>query len=56
VAVTPDGSQVWVGNNLTGNISVINPATDTVSATISGGSGTATLLAAPLGIAFSKAG
>src|SRR5580693_5901214 len=56
VAVTPDGSQVWVGNNLTGNISVINPASDTVSATISGGSGTATLLAAPLGIAFTKAG
>jgi YVTN family beta-propeller protein len=45
-----------VGNNLTGNISVINPATDTVSATISGGSGTATLLAAPLGIAFTTAG
>ena len=56
VAVTPDGSQVWVGNNLTGNITVINPPTDTVSATISGGSGTATLLAAPLGIAFAPAG
>ena len=43
-----------MGNNLTGNITVINPPTDTVSATISGGSGTATLLAAPLGIAFAR--
>ena len=45
-----------MGNNLIGNISVINPATDTVSATISSAYGTATLLAAPLGIAFTKAG
>jgi YVTN family beta-propeller protein len=56
VAVTPDGRQVWVGNDLSGNITVINPATNTVSTTISGGSGTATLLAGPLGIAFTKAG
>ena len=56
VAVTPDGSQVWVGNDLSGNISVISPATNTVTTTISGGSGTATLLAGPLGIAFTKAG
>ena len=56
VAVTPDGRQVWVGNDLSGNITVINPATNTVTTTISGGSGTATLLAGPLGIAFTKAG
>lgn len=55
VAVTPDGSQVWIGNNLSGNISVINPATNAVTSTISGGAGTATLDAAPLAIAFTKA-
>jgi YVTN family beta-propeller protein len=54
--VNRDGSQVWVGNDLSGNITVINPATNTVTTTISGGSGTATLLAAPLAIAFTKAG
>jgi len=55
--VNRDGSQVWVGNDLSGNITVINPATNTVTTTISGGgSGTATLLAAPLSIAFTKAG
>jgi YVTN family beta-propeller protein len=52
VAVTPDGSQVWVGNMLTGNVTVINPATNTVSGTISAGSGTATLNAEPFSIAF----
>ena len=52
VAVTPDGRQVWVGNDLSGNITVINPATNTVTTTISGGSGTATLLAGPLGHRF----
>jgi YVTN family beta-propeller protein len=56
VAVTPDGRQVRVGNDLSGDITVINPATNTVTTTISGGSGTATLLAGPLGIAFTKAG
>ena len=56
VAVTPDGRQVWVGNDLSGNVTVINPATNTVTTTISGGRGTATLLAGPLGIAFTKAG
>jgi YVTN family beta-propeller protein len=45
---------VWVGNVLPGNISVINPATNAVTTTIQGGSGTATLDAAPLGIAFTK--
>jgi YVTN family beta-propeller protein len=52
VAVTPDDSQVWVGNVLDGSITVINPATNTVAGTISGGTGTATLDGQPLGIAF----
>jgi YVTN family beta-propeller protein len=47
---------VWAGNDLSGNITVINPATSTVATTISGGSGTAAQLAAPLGIAVTKAG
>jgi YVTN family beta-propeller protein len=62
IAVTPDGSQVWVGSILDGDITVINPATNTVVGTISGASGvapppanTATLDGAPLGIAFAKA-
>jgi YVTN family beta-propeller protein len=55
VAVTPDGSQVWVGNILQGNINVINPATDAVVATVSAGSGTAILDGAPIAIAFVKA-
>ena len=54
VAVTPDDSQVWVGNVLDGNITVINPATNAVAGTISGGTGTATLDGQPLGIAFVK--
>jgi YVTN family beta-propeller protein len=54
VAITPDGSQVWVGNILTGNISVIDAATNIVAGTINGGTGTATLNAAPLGIVFVK--
>jgi YVTN family beta-propeller protein len=52
VAITPDGSQVWVANLASGNVTVINPATSTVSGTISGGTGTATLNAAPPGISF----
>jgi YVTN family beta-propeller protein len=52
IAVTPDGSQVWVGNILSGNITVINPATNTVAGTLSFGTGTATLDGQPLGIAF----
>jgi hyaluronoglucosaminidase len=52
IAVAPDDSQVWVGNILDGNITVINPATGTVAGTISGGTGTATLDGQPLGIAF----
>ena len=54
VAVTPDGSQVWVGNMLNGNVTVIDAATNTVSGTISAGSGTATLNAEPVSIAFVK--
>ena len=55
VAVTPDGSQVWVGNVASGDITVISPATDTVAGTISGGPGTSALNSEPQGIAFVKA-
>jgi len=55
VAIVPDGSQVWVGNILDGDITVIDPATNTVSGTITGGTGTATLDAQPLSIAFTAA-
>ena len=55
IAATPDGSQVWVGNGLSGSVSVISVASGRVIATIGGGPGTATLDAAPLGIAFAKA-
>jgi YVTN family beta-propeller protein len=54
VAVTPDGSQVWVGNVFDGDVTVIDPATDTSSGTILQGTGTANFQAAPLGIAFAK--
>jgi hypothetical protein len=41
IGVTPDGSEVWVGNDLTGSLSVISTATDTLAptdiATIPGG-------------------
>jgi YVTN family beta-propeller protein len=53
VAATPDGSQVWVGNGLSGSVSVISVASGRVIATL-GGRGTTTLDAAPLGIAFAK--
>jgi YVTN family beta-propeller protein len=55
VAITPDGSQVWVGNILTGNISVIDAAANTLAGTINGGAGTATLNGTPLGIVFVRA-
>ncbi len=51
-AVTPDGSQVWVGNDMSGTLSVISVRTGTVTATIPGGAGTAAIDAGPLGIAF----
>jgi YVTN family beta-propeller protein len=53
---------VWVGNILDGDITVINPATNTVAGTIDGATGaapppasTATLDGAPLGITFVNA-
>lgn len=52
VAVTPDGSEVWVGNGLSGNVSVIGVSAGAVIATVSGGTGTKPLDAAPLAIAF----
>jgi YVTN family beta-propeller protein len=52
VAVTPDGSQVWVGNILTGDITVINPATNAVAGTLISGTGTSNLDGQPLAIAF----
>ena len=55
IAATPDGSQVWVGNGLTGSVSVISVASGKITATIGGAPespGTATLDAAPLGISF----
>ena len=52
IAATPDGSQVWVGNILDGDVTVIDPATDTVTGTVLQGAGTANFQAAPLGIAF----
>jgi YVTN family beta-propeller protein len=54
VAVTPDGSEVWVGNGFSGNVSVIDVASGTVVATVAGGVGTKPLNAAPLGIAFGR--
>ena len=54
--MTPDGSQVWVGNILQGTVSDIDPATNTVSRTITAGVPIAdTLDAAPISIAFVKA-
>jgi YVTN family beta-propeller protein len=55
IAVTPDGSRVWAGNTLSGNVTVINAAANTVAGTVLTGTGTATLDAAPLGIAFVRA-
>jgi YVTN family beta-propeller protein len=55
LAVTPDGAQVWVGNGLSGSISVISVASGKVVRTISGGPGTSAVDTAPLGIAFAQA-
>jgi YVTN family beta-propeller protein len=52
IAATPDGSQVWVWNGLSGSVSVISVASGQVVATIGGGPGTSTLDAAPLGMSF----
>jgi YVTN family beta-propeller protein len=55
IATPPGGAQVWVGNGLSGSVSVISVATGTVVATINGGPGTSALDTAPLGIAFVQA-
>jgi YVTN family beta-propeller protein len=54
VAVTPNGKQVWVGNGLSGSVSVISVTSAKVVATITGWPGRPPLDTAPLGIAFAK--
>jgi YVTN family beta-propeller protein len=54
VGIVPDGSQVWVGNVESGSVTVINPATNTVSGTITFGAGTSPLDGVPFGMAFVK--
>jgi DNA-binding beta-propeller fold protein YncE len=54
VAVTPDGSEVWVGNGLSGSVSAVAVASGAVVATMAGGPGTKPINAAPLGIAFGR--
>ena len=36
INVTPDGSEVWVGSNQTGRVSVVNPATGAVTTAAEG--------------------
>lgn len=36
INVTPDGSEVWVGSNATGKVSVVNPATGAISTAAEG--------------------
>jgi YVTN family beta-propeller protein len=55
VAVTPDGAQVWAGNDMSGTISVISTVTGNLTATIAARSGTGLVDAGPLGIAFGRA-
>ena len=50
VAVSPDGSTVYVANTGNGDVSVISTATDTVTATIG------TIGSAPVGVAVSRDG
>ena len=52
VAVTPDGSQAWVGNILPGDLTIFSTATNTVLTTVTAGSATATIDGAPLAITF----
>ena len=54
VAVTPNGKQVWIGNGLSGSVSVISVPSAKVVATITGWPGRPPLDTAPLGIAFAK--
>jgi YVTN family beta-propeller protein len=51
VAVSPDGSQAYVTNNASGNVSVVSTASNTVTATIPTGSGSL-----PFGVIFNAAG
>jgi YVTN family beta-propeller protein len=55
VAVSPDGSEVWVGNGYSGSVSVIATANNSVVATVGGGPGTSTLDAAITSITFAPA-
>jgi len=55
VTTSPDGSQVWVGNGYTGDVSVISTATNSVVATLAQGTGTSNLDAAITDIAFAPA-
>jgi DNA-binding beta-propeller fold protein YncE len=55
VAVTPDGSQAWVGNIFTGDITVFSPATNTVLETVSLGTGTGVIDGVPIAIVFVQA-
>jgi YVTN family beta-propeller protein len=54
VAATPNGKQVWVGNGLSGTVSVISVPSGKVVATITGWPGRPPLDTAPLAIAFAK--
>jgi YVTN family beta-propeller protein len=55
VSVSPDGSEVWVGNGYSGSVSIIAAANNSVVATVGGGPGTSTLDAAITGIVFAPA-
>ncbi|MEV4257866.1 hypothetical protein AB0J52_32290 [Spirillospora sp. NPDC049652] len=55
VALTPDGREAWVGNVLSGSVTVIDTASNRVTATIVGGVGTKPIDAAPQSIAFAPA-
>jgi YVTN family beta-propeller protein len=52
IAATPDGAQIWVGNGLSGTVSVISAASRQVIATIRAAAGNTN----PLGIAFAAPG
>ncbi|WP_407695990.1 YncE family protein, partial [Sphaerimonospora thailandensis] len=49
VAITPDGNRAYVTNFFTGNVSVINTATNTVTTTVPVGAG-------PAGVAITPGG
>ena len=56
MGVTPDGSEVWVGNTLSGSFSVIGTDTDALVATIPGEATTSALGAALTDIVFAPVG